>query len=56
MIFLGILLGLAAIVLFCWLLFTLAVFALPAFVPKTSESNSKLAFHTHIPLPLNKII
>ncbi|UDQ88455.1 hypothetical protein LJE71_19700 [Xanthobacter autotrophicus] len=31
MIFLGILLGLAAIVLFCWLLFTLAVFALPFF-------------------------
>ena len=31
MIFLGILLGLAAIVLFCWLLFTLAVFALPVF-------------------------
>ncbi|ABS69804.1 MULTISPECIES: hypothetical protein [Xanthobacteraceae] len=31
MIFLGILLGLAAIALFCWLLFTLAVFALPFF-------------------------
>lgn len=31
MIFLGILLGLAAIALFCWLLFALAVFALPFF-------------------------
>ena len=31
MIFLGIPLGLAAIVLFCWLLFTLAVFVLPFF-------------------------
>jgi len=31
MIFLGIPLGLAAIALFCWLLFTLAVFALPLF-------------------------
>ncbi|MDQ0506796.1 hypothetical protein [Xanthobacter agilis] len=31
MIFLGILLGLAGIALFCWLLFTLAVFALPFF-------------------------
>ncbi|MFG1230587.1 hypothetical protein [Xanthobacter wiegelii] len=43
MIFLGILLGLAAIVLFCWLLFTLAVFALPFFA---AVSASTWAYHT----------
>ena len=43
MIFLGILLGLAAIVLFCWLLFTLAVFALPFFAGVTAGG---WAYHT----------
>ncbi len=43
MIFLGILLGLAAIVLFCWLLFTLAVFALPFFA---AVSAGTWAYHT----------
>ena len=43
MIFLGILLGLAAIVLFCWLLFTLAVFALPFFA---SVSAGTWVYHT----------
>jgi len=43
MIFLGILLGLAAIVLFCWLLFTLAVFALPFFA---AVSACTWAYHT----------
>lgn len=35
MIFLGILLSIAAISFFCWLLFTLAVFALPFFAGVT---------------------
>lgn len=43
MIFLGIPLGLAAIVLFCWLLFTLAVFALPFFA---SVSAGTWAYQT----------
>lgn len=43
MIFLGIPLGLAAIALFCWLLFTLAVFALPFFV---AVSAGTWAYHT----------
>lgn len=43
MIFLGILLGLAAIALFCWLLFTLAVFALPFFA---AVSAGTWACHT----------
>ncbi|MCL8385062.1 hypothetical protein [Xanthobacter aminoxidans] len=42
MIFLGIPLGLAAIALFCWLLFTLAVFALPFFV---AVSAGTWAYH-----------
>ena len=36
MIFIGILLSIAAIGVFCWLLFTLAVFALPFFVGVTA--------------------
>ncbi len=36
MIFLGILLSIAAIGFFCWLLFTLAVFALPFFAGITA--------------------
>jgi len=43
MIFLGIPLGLAAIALFCWLLFTLAVFALPLFA---AISAGTWAYHT----------
>ena len=43
MIFLGILLGLAAIALLCWLLFTLAVFALPFFA---AVSACTWAYHT----------
>ena len=43
MIFLGIPLGLAAIALFCWLLFTLAVFALPFFA---SVSAGTWVYHT----------
>ncbi|ABS69243.1 hypothetical protein V5F34_10480 [Xanthobacter autotrophicus] len=43
MIFLGILLGLAAIALFCWLLFTLAVLALPFFA---AVSAGTWAYHT----------
>ena len=43
MIFLGIPLGLAAIALFCWLLFTLAVFALPFFA---AVSTGTWAYHT----------
>lgn len=43
MIFLGIPLGLAAIALFCWLLFTLAVFALPLFA---AISAATWAYHT----------
>ncbi|UJX44208.1 hypothetical protein [Xanthobacter sp. YC-JY1] len=43
MIFLGIPLGLAAIALFCWLLFTLAVFALPLFA---AISSGTWAYHT----------
>ena len=42
MIFLGIPRGLAAIALFCWLLFTLAVFALPFF---TAVSAGIWAYH-----------
>lgn len=38
MIFLGIILSIAAIVFFCWLLFTLAVFALPFFVGVNTAS------------------
>ena len=36
MIFLGIILSIAAIGFFCWLLFTLAVFALPFFAGLTA--------------------
>lgn len=43
MIFLGILLSIAAIGFFCWLLFTLAVFALPFFV---GVSAGSWALHT----------
>ena len=43
MIFLGILLSVAAIGFFCWLLFTLAVFALPFFVGVTVGT---WAYHT----------
>lgn len=43
MIFLGILLSIAAIGFFCWLLFTLAVFALPLF---TGLSAATWAYHT----------
>lgn len=43
MIFLGILLSIAAIGFFCWLLFTLAVFALPFFV---GVSAGSWAWHT----------
>ncbi|MFG1191220.1 hypothetical protein [Xanthobacter flavus] len=43
MIFLGIPLGLAAIALYCWRLFTLAVFALPFFV---SVIAGTWAYHT----------
>ncbi|UJX46344.1 hypothetical protein [Xanthobacter sp. YC-JY1] len=43
MIFLGILLVLAAIALLCWLLFTLAVFALPFFA---AVSTGTWAYHT----------
>ncbi|MFG1285304.1 hypothetical protein [Xanthobacter autotrophicus] len=43
MIFLSTLLGIAAIVLFCWLLFTLAIFALPFFA---SVSAGTWAHHT----------
>ncbi|USI71511.1 hypothetical protein [Sphingomonas morindae] len=43
MIILGILLSIATIGLFCWLLFTLAVFALPFFV---GVSAGTWAFHT----------
>lgn len=43
MIFLGILLSIAAIGFFCWLLFTLAVFALPLFA---GLSAATWAFHT----------
>ena len=40
MIFLAILASLAAIGLLCWLLFTLAVFALPAFVGVTAGASA----------------
>lgn len=43
MIFLGILLSIAAIGVFCWLLFTLAVFALPFFAGVTAGT---WAYHT----------
>ncbi len=43
MIFLGILLSIAAIGFFCWLLFTLAVFALPFFA---GVSAGMWAYHT----------
>lgn len=43
MIFLGILLSMAAIGFFCWLLFTLAVFALPFFA---GLSAGTWAWHT----------
>lgn len=43
MIFLGILLSIAAISFFCWLLFTLAVFALPFFAGVTAGA---WAYHT----------
>lgn len=43
MIFLGILLSIAAIGFFCWLLFTLAVFALPLFA---GLSAATWAYHT----------
>jgi len=43
MIFLGILLSIAAIGFFCWLLFTLAVFALPFFA---GLSAGTWAWHT----------
>ena len=43
MIFLGILISIAAVGFFCWLLFTLAVFALPFFV---SVSAGVWAYHT----------
>ena len=43
MIFLGIILSIAAIGFFCWLLFTLAVFALPFFAGVTVGA---LAYHT----------
>ena len=43
MIFLGILLSIAAIGVFCWLLFTLAVFALPFFAGVTTGT---WAYHT----------
>ena len=43
MIFLGIILSIAAIGFFCWLLFTLAVFALPLFAGVTAGG---WAFHT----------
>lgn len=43
MIFLGILLSIAAIGFFCWLLFTLAVFALPFF---TGITAGTWAYHT----------
>lgn len=43
MIFLGILIGIAAIGVFCWLLFTLAVFALPSFA---GLSAGVWAYHT----------
>ena len=43
MIFLGIILSIAAIGFFCWLLFTLAVFALPFFA---GVSLGMWAYHT----------
>lgn len=43
MIFLGVLLSIAAIGFFCWLLFTLAVFALPFFAGVTAGT---WAYHT----------
>lgn len=43
MIFLGIILSIAAIGFFCWLLFTLAVFALPFFAGLTAGGG---AYHT----------
>lgn len=43
MIFLGILLSIAAIGFFCWLLFTVAVFAMPFF---TGVSAGVLAYHS----------
>lgn len=45
MIFLGILLSIAAIGFFCWLLFTLAIFALPFFV---GVSAGMWAYHTGV--------
>lgn len=43
MIFLGVLLSIAAISFFCWLLFTLAIFALPFFAGVTAGT---WAYHT----------